>query len=131
MPDAPHRPPQLVSRQLTLALLTIGGLLAQRLPLPWSVAGVVFLIPAVVVGVLLVRALVRAKVGGLAMLGTAVTLGLAALTLLLTTGRLALYPVTSGYEQCLAAAITEQAKAVCEEQRVRQTEELFSPGSRP
>lgn len=127
MPSPRQQPPKLASRQLTLALLTIAGLLAQRLPLPWSLAGLLFLVPAVVLGVLLVRALLRAKLGGLLMLGTALTLGLATITLLLTGARVALYPVTSDYEQCLAEAITEQARTACEQARVQQTEQMFSP----
>lgn len=124
-------PPNLASRQLTLALLTIAGLVAQRFPLPWSMAGLLFLVPAVVLGLRLVRDLTRAKVGGLLLVSTSLTLALAVVTTLMSAGRVAVYPAASGLERCMANAITEQAKTACQDEWVERAGNLFGPTGSP
>ena len=132
MADQAHRtPPDLASRQLTLTVLAVAGLLAQRLPLPWSLAGLAFLVPAVVLGARLVRDLTRAKAGGLLLASTTFTLVLALIVTVMAAGRVAVYPAASGFEQCMADAITEQAKVSCEQQRVESVTRMFTPATSP
>lgn len=128
MADQPDRTPTFASRQLTLALLTIAGLVAQRLPLPWSLVGFLFLIPAVVLGIRLVRDLRKAKLGGLVLVSTSLTLGLAVVATVMFTGRAAFYPAASSLERCMADAITEQARTSCEEEWMKRADNLFSSG---
>lgn len=126
MADRSDRTPTPASRQLTPALLTIAGLMAQRLPLPWSLVGFLFLVPAVVLGIRLVRDLRKVKLGGLVLVTTSLTLGLAVVATVMFAGRVALYPAASGLEQCMADAITEQARASCQEEWRERAGDLFS-----
>lgn len=118
-------PTGILSRQVTLAALTLAGLIVQRLPLPWGLVAIAFLVPAAVVGVRLVASLRRAGVRGLTMAGAVLTVAVIAFSLFLSLATAAFYPVAASYQRCQRAAITESAVQDCRQDLTRRTETMF------
>lgn len=119
MAERSEHAPTLATRQLTLTVLTVAGLLAQILPLPWSVAGLLFLVPAGVLGIRLLLQVRRDNGGRALLVTTAIALTLACLATVASAARVAVYPAARALEQCLAEAITEQARTACEAEWLR------------
>lgn len=109
-------------RSLPVSLLVLFGIVAMYLPLPRRFVAAVPLIAAVVLTVRLLRFLKnRAR---REKLWPVLTLGLVGAMLATLVLQAVLYDQVHSYEQCLAGALTQQAKADCE--RLHQTDPLGS-----
>ena len=105
-------------------LLLLASLVCSSLRLPWQAAAVVFSLAAVVVGVLAVRACVRARLRSTAVVFTVVGVVMAALMVLGQAALLALWPVQVDLQECQADALTLSAKQACQQDYDRRLEDL-------
>lgn len=140
LPDAPHTSSPTATQpgadQVQQArallrwsmLLLIGAMATSSLLLPWKVLGLAFGLAALGVGTV---AFIKALRAGLPpVLKVAAAVGLvAALFISVGTGAaVILWPLTQRYEECMATALTLQAKAACEEQ-LRSLDGLLGMGA--
>lgn len=109
------------------ALLVFASLVAAGLPLPWQAGALAFSLPAMVVGALALRAIIRARMRRLAavMLGAGLTM--TAFMVLGQIGLLALWPVQQDLQECRERALTLSAQEQCQsdfEERVAELTNL-------
>ena len=107
-------------------LLALAAVLATSLPLPWGLAGLVFTLAALVVGVMALVATVVAGLRAPPIVVLSVGLALVGVLLLLQVVQVVFWPVTVAAQQCREAAITSQAQEACEaQQRDRTIDQLL------
>ncbi|MFC5380160.1 hypothetical protein [Aquipuribacter nitratireducens] len=124
---------------LEMGLLLLGAELTRRLELPWSVAGLVFAALALVQGLRALRAMGRARrrgEDGVTPFGTAmvaVGVALAGGLLAVQALTLAFYPVVAEHRECTERALTNTARAACDERLQERLDEIVlsrvSPGA--
>ena len=137
-PKAPRREPDPARTKEAgrwlgrFALLVLASLIANGLPLPWQAGALAFSLPALVVGGLALRAVVRA---GLRRLPT-VMLGLGlTMTVFMVIGQiglLALWPVQQDLQECRSRALTLSAGEQCQrdfDERISDLTRLTNPSS--
>lgn len=105
------------------ALLVASSFLCMSLQLPWQAAALLFSVPAVVVGVLALRAVIRAGMGAGAVTFTIVGTLLAALMVLGQVAALVLPPVRE-LQECQANALSPSAERECQSDYERRLDEL-------
>ncbi len=96
------------------ALLVFASLVAAGLPLPWQAGALAFSLPALVVGTLALRAVVRAGMRRLPVVMLGVGLTMTAFMVLGQIGLLVLWPVQSDLQDCRDRALTLAAAEVCQ-----------------
>lgn len=111
------------------ALLTLAGLICLQLDFPWRAAGLPFTVAGIVVGVMALIAVRRARIPGSSTAMCVVGLVLSAMMLIFHLTLLALYPLVSDNEECLAGANTERARTVCQQDYERRVDDLRRLGS--
>lgn len=96
------------------ALLVFASLVASGLPLPWQAGALAFSLPALVVGALALRAIIRARMRRLpaVMLGAGLTM--TAFMVLGQIGLLVLWPVQQDLQECRSRALTLSAAEQCQ-----------------
>ena len=105
------------SRQVThFGLLVLAALVTSSLPLPWQVAGLVFAVAAIGVGIRALVAVWKAGLRGTLVPVLVVGLVLAGLMSISLTAMLALWPVQVELQDCRRDALTIAAREACEEQ---------------
>jgi len=123
-PQRPARKPGIqvtdpvVRRRLGLfATLLVACFVTSWLPLPFSLATVAFAGWALVLGIMTLRRVLRAKERGMLVPLLAVGV-LSALMLVLSTGAVALvWPVQQAWQECRAGAVTVEAVERCDRQQ--------------
>lgn len=112
-------------------VLLIAGMLTSTLPVPLQLAGVAFLVAAIVVGIVALRAVWRSGVRGSLPIVLATGLGLAAVMTLSSVALLALWPVQAERQECLRDALTISAREACEAQFQDSLDDLVERVQRP
>jgi hypothetical protein len=125
---APRRPdPRLVrdaGRQIgRFALLVVCSLLCMSLDLPWQAAALLFSVPAVAVGLLALRDVVRAGMGAAAITFTVVGTLLAGLMVIGQVATIALPPVRE-LQECRAEALSPSAERECQRDYERRLDDI-------
>ena len=116
-PAGRERAPVAVRRSNRFALLALAALLGAQLPLPWGVvAGTVFGVAALVVGLMAVIAAMDARLAAARVAVLWVSLAVVAVVVLLQLVRLVLYPSLVEVQDCRREAITIAAQAACDRQ---------------
>ena len=111
-------------------LLLLASLVSSSLRLPWQAAAVGFSLAAVVVGVLAVRACVRARLRSTAVVFTVVGVVMATLMVLGQAALLAMWPIQVDLQECQADALTVSAKQACQQDYDERLEDLTRLPSR-
>ncbi|MFP5346724.1 MAG: hypothetical protein ACLGIA_06835 [Actinomycetes bacterium] len=126
-PQAGQHAARMVGR---FALLVLASLVCTNLRLPWQAAAVLFSVPAVVVGILAVRAIVRAGMRGPLVVLTSMGVVMAVVMAIGQLGLLIFWPLTAQLEECQAGALTQTAKRQCMQDYERRLQDLTSFGNR-
>ena len=114
------------------ALLVLASLIANGLPLPWQAGALAFSLPALVVGVLALRAVVRAGLRRLPTVMLGVGLTMTVFMVIGQIGLLALWPVQQDLQECRSRALTLSATEQCQrdfEERISELTRLTNPSS--
>lgn len=101
-------------RVVHLGLLMFGTLVCSSLPLPWQLAGLAFAVAAIVVGVIALRTLARARVRGILPAVVVLALVFSGLSVLSYGATILFWSVSMQRQDCLQGAITVSAQAGCE-----------------
>lgn len=117
-------------RILHFGLLMIAGVITSTLPLPLQVASIAFLLGAVVVGVLALRAVWRSGLRGALPLVLGAGVAISALMALSMTALLAVWPVQMERQDCLRHALTISARETCEERFQESLDDVVQRWSR-
>jgi hypothetical protein len=102
----------------------LASLLCSSLRLPWQAAAILFSVPAVVVGVLAVRAVVRARMRGPTIAFTVIGVVMAALMALGQAVLLIFWPLQQDLQECQEAALTRSAERQCQQDYERRLDDL-------
>lgn len=93
--------------------VVLAGFLATRLPLPWTVAVLALGIAGIVLGILCAVKVFALRMPKILFLAVAAGLGASAILSIAGIGTVVFWPVLQEYQDCMATAITEQAKDQC------------------
>lgn len=103
-------------RILHFALLMLGSLLANLLPLPWKVASLAFVVAAIVFAIRALVAVRRSRLRGSLTPMLVVGLVVAGMVALSSISTLVTWPLQMRHQECLADALTISAQDACESQ---------------
>ncbi|HZI96068.1 MAG TPA: hypothetical protein VFD41_00930, partial [Actinomycetales bacterium] len=121
------RASQLLGR---FALLVLASLIANGLPLPWQAGALVFSLVAFVVGVMALRAVLRARMRRLPAVMLGIGLSMTVLLVIGQIGLLALWPLQQDLQECRDRALTLSATEECQrdfDERISELTQLPSP----
>jgi hypothetical protein len=136
LPDPPPRPPAPARRRdpkpplpppdpaalraasrlvLRFALLMLAGLLCLQLPVPWQAAGILFTGAGLVVGVVALRRVVRARLRSGLLVSLGLGLAMGSLMMLFHVALLAVWPAAFELQECRSKALTLNAEQACQD----------------
>lgn len=110
-------------------LLVLCSLVCSSLRLPWQAAALLFSVAAVVVGVMAVAAVARARTHRGSVVFTAVGVVLAGLLALSQAAALVFWPIQADLQECLDEALTPTAERECRSDYERRIQDLTRVGS--
>jgi hypothetical protein len=105
-------------------LLVVASLVAAGLPLPWQAGALAFSLPALVVGALALRAVIRARMRRLPALMLGIGLTMTAFMVIGQIGLLVLWPVQQDLQECRSRALTLSATEQCQRDFDERIEEM-------
>lgn len=124
----PRSPASTASGRFGLA--AIAAVLLAQLPLPWTAAGLVAALVAVVLGIRAAVALAREHGRAAALTWTIVGTCLVGMIGMATASDLVLYPITKAHQDCMDGATTLQAQADCQTAYQQRLRDLIPTGGR-